>query len=331
MAVGGGRDFAPLTAVLQRLDGSDARLGGGWGIDVLAGRVTRTHHDVDLFVPEEALSVAAGRLASAGWRVVGDDRPWRMVLTAPDGGQVDLGGLRYRPDGHAVQVDGDGDLELFPAWAWTQQMADGSPVVCLTAEAQRMKHRGYPGRSGDAPDLAVIAHLDDPACFDPRVWTVPPGVEEELLDGIETASDLLVRPYGLWPLPPMTAEEAAAEAARTVATLAVGRPPVGFCRVELVDGHPHIGQLSVLAEYGRRGLGRSLLASACRWAEQHGHRQVTLTTFADIPFNAPFYRRAGFVDMTVTPGTELSDVVAHEADLARLGPRAVMFRVVVVG
>ena len=318
--------FSPLLAVLARLEGVDARLGGGWGIDVLAGRVTRAHHDIDLFVPELSVPAAVGRFTADGWSVVLDDRPCRTVLASGVGGRIDLGGVRYRPDGHGVQIGGEGDLELFPTWAWTERSADGHRVICLTAEAQRSKHRGYPERPEDGKDLAAIAHIDEPPCFDPGVWVLPPGEEEELIGGIETASDLLVEPFGLWPLPAMDDATRAEEAARTAATLVVGRPPVGFCRLEIVDGHTHIGQLSVLPEYGRRGLGRSLIESACRWARGRGDDLITLTTFAHIPFNGPFYRRVGFADVTGPTGPELADLVAHEADLARLGPRVTMAR-----
>ena len=69
---GGDRGFEPLLAVLGRLDDLDVRLGGGWGVDVLAGQVTRPHHDVDVFVPVGVLDVAAARFADGRFRG-GDD------------------------------------------------------------------------------------------------------------------------------------------------------------------------------------------------------------------------------------------------------------------
>jgi hypothetical protein len=73
-------------------------------------------------------------------------------------------------------------------------------IVCLSAEAQRLKHRGYPPRPVDAADLAAIAHINEPACFDPAVRPAEAG-EEDLIEGIETASDRLLEPFGAWPLP----------------------------------------------------------------------------------------------------------------------------------
>jgi GNAT superfamily N-acetyltransferase len=70
--------------------------------------------------------------------------------------------------------------------------------------------------------------------------------------------------------------------------------PVGFALCELVDGAVHLEEMDVDPAYGRRGVGRALLDAVIAWAECAGHPAVTLTTFRDIPWNAPFYARAGF-------------------------------------
>ncbi len=104
---------------------------------------------------------------------------------------------------------------------------------------------------------------------------------------------------------------------------------VGFARLEIVDGHAHLGQLSVLPEYARLGVGTSLVRSACRWARRQGHRVLTLTTFADIPFNAPFYRKLSFRQLTNDEiGPQLEQIITDEADLKRFGTRVTMGRTV---
>ena len=174
--------------------------------------MTRTHHDIDLFVPEEAFWAAASRFVT-GFESVLDESPCRMVLQSASGQRVDLNGLRFRPDGHALQVDAEGDIELIPAWGWTQRLVAGRPVVFLTAEAQRIKHRGYAERAVDRADLAAIAHIDEPACFDPGVRLLE-AEEEDLMAAIEAASDRLVEPFGMWPLPPSDDVSKSAELAR---------------------------------------------------------------------------------------------------------------------
>lgn len=318
--------FSPLVDTLDRLQGLDVRVGGGWGIDVLAGRVTRRHHDIDLFVPAAEMAAAADRLRRHGFDVLVDEGPCRMVLEDLRGTRVDLNGVAYRPDGHGVHGDAGGDIELLPAWGWARRSLTGRPVVCLSAEAQRFKHRGYPERPHDAADLAAIADICEPAGFDPAVRPVGAG-EEDLLPAIEAASDRLLQLLGIGPLPAPGPAERAATAARTMATLVAARPPVGFARIERVDGHSHLGQLSVLPEYGCIGIGTALVEAACAWSRQRGAGMLTLTTFVDVPFNAPFYRRLGFRDLgRAEVGPQLAGLIDGEADLERFGPRTVMAR-----
>ena len=35
----------------------------------------------------------------------------------------------------------------------------------------------------------------------------------------------------------------------------------------------------------------------CNWAAEHGYAAVTLSTFREVPWNGPFYRRHGFADL----------------------------------
>lgn len=77
---------------------------------------------------------------------------------------------------------------------------------------------------------------------------------------------------------------------------------VGFAHVLELDAVAHLEQLSVAPAHGRRGYGRHLLNAAVDEARYRGHRRITLRTYADVPWNAPFYRRCGFVEEQ--PSTE---------------------------
>jgi GNAT superfamily N-acetyltransferase len=70
--------------------------------------------------------------------------------------------------------------------------------------------------------------------------------------------------------------------------------PVGFALVGFLDRALHIHELDVAAPHGRRGLGRRLVEQACAFAAAEGAPAVTLSTFRDVPWNAPFYRKLGF-------------------------------------
>jgi GNAT superfamily N-acetyltransferase len=83
--------------------------------------------------------------------------------------------------------------------------------------------------------------------------------------------------------------------------------PIAFALLELVDGQPHLEEIDVHPAHGRRGVGRALLEALFAWARGAGYRAMTLTTFRDVPWNAPFYASAGF--RALAPG-ELSPGLA---------------------
>jgi GNAT superfamily N-acetyltransferase len=90
--------------------------------------------------------------------------------------------------------------------------------------------------------------------------------------------------------------------------------PAAYLLAEPVDGALHIEQVSVHPRAARRGVGRALLAHAADRARQEGLTALTLTTFTEVPWNAPYYARLGFQPLPeadLTPG--LREIRATEA------------------
>lgn len=79
--------------------------------------------------------------------------------------------------------------------------------------------------------------------------------------------------------------------------VAVAPHPVGFAILNKLDEHAHLAELAVHPDYGRRGIGGKLLSRSCDWAKEQGYRAITLTTFVDIPWNAPWYAARGFTQL----------------------------------
>ncbi|WP_327154154.1 GNAT family N-acetyltransferase [Streptomyces tubercidicus] len=104
-----------------------------------------------------------------------------------------------------------------------------------------------------------------------------------------------------------------------------GHGPVGFLIWEPVDGCTHIEQVSVHPDQAHRGIGRALIDRA---ELDGGPAALTLTTFAEVPWNAPYYARIGFrilPEAELTPG--LRAIRAQEAALGLdRWPRVVMRR-----
>ena len=93
-----------------------------------------------------------------------------------------------------------------------------------------------------------------------------------------------------------------------------GSTPVGFALVEPLDDALFIVELSVCRDLQGRGIGKGLLNAAVSHARMRGNSAVTLTTFREVPWNAPYYARCGFKiieEAALTPG--LAQKLAEEA------------------
>src|SRR6185436_8026513 len=83
--------------------------------------------------------------------------------------------------------------------------------------------------------------------------------------------------------------------------------PVAFAIVRLLEESVHLHELDVHPRHARQGLGRQLIGVVADWARARGATALTLTTFADIPWNGPYYARLGFrtLDLaTLSPGLQ---------------------------
>jgi GNAT superfamily N-acetyltransferase len=146
------------------------------------------------------------------------------------------------------------------------------------------------------------------------------------LPDVETAADELFRARGVLDLPPAGSAEERAAAWRV---LVAGRPVRGFAVLERVDGEVHLEQLSVHPSAMRQGIGAALLAASVEEARAAGAGRVSLLTYADVPWNGPWYARHGWRE-TADLGPGLQALRDHEraAGLDRHGRRIAMARTV---
>ncbi|UVM69458.1 GNAT family N-acetyltransferase [Pseudomonas sp. B21-009] len=70
--------------------------------------------------------------------------------------------------------------------------------------------------------------------------------------------------------------------------------PQGFLCAQPAGRDLFIHELSVAQSAQGQGYGRRLIGAAADWAREHGFEALSLTTFACVPWNAPFYARLGF-------------------------------------
>jgi GNAT superfamily N-acetyltransferase len=104
--------------------------------------------------------------------------------------------------------------------------------------------------------------------------------------------------------------------------------PVAYLLLEQIDDRAHIEQVSVHPDSAHRGVGAALIETASAWSIGLQLRGLSLTTFVDVPWNAPYYIRLGF---TVLPERDWTNgirarVVAETAHGLTTWPRVVMVR-----
>ncbi|MCD0444145.1 GNAT family N-acetyltransferase [Glycomyces sp. A-F 0318] len=125
---------------------------------------------------------------------------------------------------------------------------------------------------------------------------------------IERAAGECFRPMGMPQIAddePLSLEELARYQRSGLAWVAADDQDraVAYLIAEPVDGALHLEQVSVHPDRARRRIGRRLIDHAAEHAAAAGLAALTLTTFTEVPWNAPYYARCGFAPI---PAEDLS-------------------------
>jgi len=111
-----------------------------------------------------------------------------------------------------------------------------------------------------------------------------------------------------------------------------GDEPVGFAIASRIAGVPHLLELDVHPDHGRRGLGAKLVAAVAAWARTEGAAFLTLSTFRDVAWNAPFYARLGFQALDESElAAPYLDLLDHEVAMGLPRHRRVVMRLPLAG
>ncbi|MGF6190163.1 N-acetyltransferase family protein [Serratia sp. 2723] len=82
----------------------------------------------------------------------------------------------------------------------------------------------------------------------------------------------------------------------------------GFIAVQPFPHSWHIAELSVAADWQRQGVGKRLIEEIAGLALCQGMQRLTLTTFLQVAWNAPYYQRLGF---RIIPVARLDAYLQH--------------------
>lgn len=90
----------------------------------------------------------------------------------------------------------------------------------------------------------------------------------------------------------------------------------------------HIDQVTVHPDAARRGIGALVIESASSDERAKERGCVTLTSFANVPWNAPYYERIGFMDIAESewPAGIAEKVAEDQENGISRWPRVVMRR-----
>lgn len=154
--------FEEVVQVLDVLDDSRVPhwVGGGWGVDVLVGRQTREHRDLDLAVDADHLEMCLQTVNDLGYAMEIDWLPVRIELKGPGDRWVDVHPVRFDDTGHGRQAGLDGAHFDYPPGAFTAETLNGRRINCLSVQQQRDFHAGYQHQAKDTHDLAELDALD---------------------------------------------------------------------------------------------------------------------------------------------------------------------------
>jgi GNAT superfamily N-acetyltransferase len=242
---------------------------------------------------EKSLTLTADELR------VGDDAVGRSEIVAVTSGVDDELPVLGWPLGKPRQLAG-----------LTVRLFDGQQLVVPTRSPERLRA------------ALGVDSVPEPA----NVTEVRAAARADLAELGEVAqrAETLFRTAG-YQLPELPFDTAGLAKAKAV--FVAGRPPVAFVRLDEVDGLAHIEELAVIPKCMRQGIGSALVERACEWARAHDYPAITLTTYADVPWNGPYYAKRGFMEVAdPSPGLRAVRDQERGVGLDAVGRRIVMRR-----
>jgi lincosamide nucleotidyltransferase A/C/D/E len=126
---------------------------GGWGVDALLGKQTRTHADLDVAVQHKDVAQVRVLLKARGYQDMprDDTRDCNFVLADNQGHQIDI---------HSYTFDSTGNHVYGIEYPYDSLTGDGAvneyPVRCISPEWMVRFHTGYAFDENDYRDVKAL-------------------------------------------------------------------------------------------------------------------------------------------------------------------------------
>jgi ribosomal protein S18 acetylase RimI-like enzyme len=123
---------------------------------------------------------------------------------------------------------------------------------------------------------------------------------------------------GIADAPPMALETVSRKIAAREIIVAIDAHAVcaGFVMFEPQPSRIYVQELDVLTSHAGRRIGAALIEQVAGIARERQLTQLVLSTYRDVPWNAPYYRRLGFRDIELAD-LDTALIARREAHIAR--------------
>lgn len=104
---------------------------GGWGVDILAGKQTRVHRDIDINFDSQYTEELLKLLLEYGYEVDTDWKPVRIELYSEKYGYLDIHPFVLNRDGTAKQADLEGGWHEFEKDFFGNAVFERRTIPCI--------------------------------------------------------------------------------------------------------------------------------------------------------------------------------------------------------
>lgn len=134
-------------------------LDGGWGVDILYGRQTRRHRDIDIDIESEQIGKLIRLLQRHGYKTEHNLLPVRIEMYSLKHGYIDIHPLTFCYDGSARQASPDGGYYEIKAEFFSETLFENRVIPCISINGQLKFHSGYKLRNKDKHDINLLKRI----------------------------------------------------------------------------------------------------------------------------------------------------------------------------